>query len=161
SGTTALLLPIYMHTVCILSCLDGVIRVRSISTMDDIEERAVLIEQLGIRTRVLTAGDGPPVVMLHGNPDNADEWRPLITRLAASFRCIAPDFPGYGRSPRPPASFSYSLVDQQRFLDLVLDQLNVTERVIVVVHDTGGMVGTAWTAANLDRVRGFVVTNTV
>ncbi|HET6147865.1 MAG TPA: hypothetical protein VFH68_10065 [Polyangia bacterium] len=32
----------------------------------------------GLRTRVLEAGAGPAVLMLHGNPDNADEWRPLM-----------------------------------------------------------------------------------
>jgi pimeloyl-ACP methyl ester carboxylesterase len=129
--------------------------------MDDIVEQGLWLEDLGVRTRVLVAGDGPPVVMLHGNPDNADEWRPLISRLAATNRCIAPDFPGYGRSPLPPASFSYSLADQMRFLDRVLDELQVTEEFVMVVHDTGGMTGTAWAAAHPERLRGLVFTNTV
>ena len=46
-------------------------------------------------------------------------------------------------------------------MDAVLSAVAVTEPVILVVHDTGGMVGTAWAAANLDRVRGMVITNTV
>ena len=117
--------------------------------------------EFGIVTRVLEAGTGPVVLMFHGNPDNADEWAPLITTLANRHRCIAPDFPGYGKSPEPPASFTYSLADQMRFVDAVLQALRVTEPVILVVHDTGGMVGTAWAAANLDRVSGMVITNTV
>ena len=48
-----------------------------------------------------------------------------------------------------------------RFVDAVLRAMAVAEPVILVVHDTGGMVGTAWAAANLDRIRGMVITNTV
>jgi haloalkane dehalogenase len=124
-------------------------------------ERSLSIAALGIRTRVLEAGAGPAVLLLHGNPDNADEWRPLMARLAPAWRCIAPDFPGYGRSPEPPASFRYRLAEQVRFIDAVLDALQVDGPIVLVVHDTGGMSGTAWAAANLGRLRGVVVTNTV
>ena len=99
--------------------------------------------------------------MFRGNPDNAGEWTLLIERLAGRYRCIAPDFPGYGELPEPPASFTYSLADQMRFVDAVLRAMAVAEPVILVVHDTGGMVGTAWAAANLERIRGMVITNTV
>jgi pimeloyl-ACP methyl ester carboxylesterase len=126
-----------------------------------IEARTIDLAELGVRTRVLDAGQGPIVLMLHGNPDNADEWAQLMAKLAARHRCIAPDFPGYGHSPEPPPSFSYSLADQMRFVDAVLQAMRVIEPVILVVHDTGGMVGTAWAAANLDRLRGMVITNTV
>jgi pimeloyl-ACP methyl ester carboxylesterase len=107
------------------------------------EPRRIALPELGISTRVLVAGTGPVVLMLHGNPDNADEWALLIERLAGRYRCIAPDFPGYGYSPEPPASFTYSLADQMRFVDAVLRTMAVAEPVILVVHDTGGMVGTA------------------
>jgi pimeloyl-ACP methyl ester carboxylesterase len=126
-----------------------------------IKTRGIDLTQLGISTRVLEAGTGPVVLMFHGNPDNADEWALLMARLADRYRCIAPDFPGYGKSPEPPASFTYSLADQIRFVDAVLQAMRVAEPVILVVHDTGGMVGTAWAAANLDRLRGMVITNTV
>ena len=127
----------------------------------NVDDRRISIAELGVATRVLSAGSGSTVLMLHGNPDNADEWGPLIERLSQRYRCIAPDFPGYGKSPMPPASFTYSLADQVAFVDCVLKAMSVTDRVILVVHDTGGMVGTAWAAANLDRLRGVVVTNTV
>jgi len=126
-----------------------------------IESHRVELTELGLGTRVLEAGTGPVVLMLHGNPDNADEWAPLIARLSDRYRCIAPDFPGYGQSPEPPQTFSYSIADQMRFVDAVAQAMRVTEPVILVVHDTGGMVGTAWAAANPGRLRGMVITNTV
>jgi pimeloyl-ACP methyl ester carboxylesterase len=129
--------------------------------MQTIGARSIVLTELGISTRVLEVGSGPVVLLLHGNPDNADEWALLMGRLAGRYRCIAPDFPGYGKSPEPPASFGYSLADQMRFVDAVLQAMRIAEPVILVVHDTGGMVGTAWAAANLDRVRGMVITNTV
>jgi pimeloyl-ACP methyl ester carboxylesterase len=126
-----------------------------------IESRSICLPELCISTRVLEAGSGPVVLMLHGNPDNADEWALLMGKLADRYRCIAPDFPGYGQSPEPPAAFTYSLKDQMRFVDAVLQAMRIAEPVILVVHDTGGMVGTAWAAANLGRLRGMVITNTV
>lgn len=131
------------------------------TNMPTITARDLDLTKLGIRTRVLEAGTGPIVLMLHGNPDNADEWARLMALLADRYRCIAPDFPGYGKSPEPPASFTYSLADQMRFVDEILAAMQIAEPVILVVHDTGGMVGTAWAAANLDRLRGMVITNTV
>jgi len=125
-----------------------------------IHERSIAIAELGLTTRVLEAGSGPVVLLLHGNPDNADEWRALMARLSARHRCIAPDFPGYGKS-KLPASFSYSLADQIRFVDGVVKAMAIIGPLVLVVHDTGGMAGTAWAAANLDRLRGMVITNTV
>jgi len=127
----------------------------------DVRERGIVLHDLGVRTRVLDAGSGPVVLMLHGNPDNADEWRPLIERLAATHRCIAPDFPGYGQSPEPPASFDYGLDVQRRFIDAVIDEAGIVQPIVLVVHDTGGTVGTAWAASNVARLRGVVFTNTV
>jgi pimeloyl-ACP methyl ester carboxylesterase len=125
-----------------------------------IHERNIAISEFDLTTRVLEAGSGPVVLMLHGNPDTADEWRELMARLSGRYRCIAPDFPGYGKSNLP-ASFSYSLPDQVRFVDAVVRATAVSGPVVVVVHDTGGMAGTAWASANLDRLRGMVITNTV
>jgi len=125
-----------------------------------IREHKVLLKGSGVRTRVLEGGVGPVVLMLHGNPDNADEWRPLMGLIATRHRCIAPDFPGYGQADLP-RSFAYTLAEQVRFVDEVLEAMRVEGPIVLVVHDTGGMSGTAWAAANVTRLRGVVVTNTV
>jgi len=134
---------------------------RETAVKTSVQSHDLTLPGVGVRVRVLEAGAGPVVLMLHGNPDNADEWRPLMAQLAATHRCIAPDFPGYGLSPEPPRSFDYGLVSQIRFVDEVLGAMRIDSPLIVVVHDTGGMVGTAWAARNIARVRGIVVTNTV
>ena len=61
----------------------------------------------GIRLFCLEAGprDGPLVLLLHGFPELAYSWRHQVGPLgAAGFHVVAPDLPGYGRSPTSPTS---------------------------------------------------------
>jgi haloalkane dehalogenase len=98
----------------------------------------------GVRVRVIDAGSGPTVLLLHGNPDNADEWRPLIARLRADFHCLAPDLPGYGRRGRSeplPARYRYTREEQVAFVESLLDQLGIQGTITLVVHDIGGIMG--------------------
>jgi pimeloyl-ACP methyl ester carboxylesterase len=125
-----------------------------------VQEHKLLVPSSRVRTRVLESGSGSPVLMLHGNPDNADEWRPLMSRLGSRYRCLAPDFPGYGQADLPD-TFQYTLAEQVQFVDEVLKLARAEGPITLIVHDTGGMAGTAWAAANLPRLRGVVVTNTV
>lgn len=118
----------------------------------------------GLRVRLLEEGSGPPLLLLHGNPDNADEWRPLIARLSAEYRCLAPDLPGYGRRGATfalPADYRYTVEEQIRFVDEVLDAAGVSGPLSLVVHDIGGIMGVPWAAARVERVTGVVYTNTV
>jgi len=128
---------------------------------NEVRRNRVHLPGLGMETRVLESGSGPPVVFLHGNPDNADEWLAAIALLSDRYRCIAPDLPGYGEAPEPPKSFDYGVAAQVAFLDAVLAAVGVSEKLILVVHDIGGAMGVAWAGANLSRVRGMVITNTV
>src|SRR5258705_2017032 len=127
----------------------------------ELRETWIELKALGIRTRVLEAGAGPAVGLLHGHPDNADEWAPLMRRLAARHRCIAPDLPGYGKSPEPPASFAYTVAGQVSFVDALLEATGVREKLILVVHDIGGIMGVPWAARNIARLSGLMITNTV
>lgn len=74
----------------------------------------------GVGTRVLSvAGDGTPLVLLHGYADSADTWRPVLTRLAAAgHRGVAVDLPGFGQAgPRRPGA----MVPQfDAFVDAIL-----------------------------------------
>jgi pimeloyl-ACP methyl ester carboxylesterase len=127
-------------------------------------KQTVLTLPSAVRVRTIDDGQGPVVLMLHGHPDNADEYRGLVERLRADFRCIAPDLPGYGRRDESfglPERFDYSREHQITFVDDVLAALKVEGPVTLVVHDVGGIMGVPWADKNRKRLRGVVYTNTV
>jgi pimeloyl-ACP methyl ester carboxylesterase len=104
-----------------------------------------------ISVRLIEAGSGPTVLLLHGNPDNADEWNPLIALLQDDFRCLAPDLPGYGRRGRSyalPVQYHYTRDEQVAFVDAVLDQVGIEGKITLVLHDIGGIMGVPWAARN-------------
>jgi pimeloyl-ACP methyl ester carboxylesterase len=129
----------------------------------NVEERVVDLPH-GIRVRLIEAGSGPTVLLLHGNPDNADEWGPLIARLAGDFRCLAPDLPGYGRrgsSYALPAGYHYSQDEQVAFVETLLDYVGIRGDITLLLHDIGGIMGVPWAARNTARLHAVVYTNTV
>src|ERR1700751_3153640 len=63
----------------------------------DVEEFFIELAQTGLRVRVLSHGQGPAVVLLHGVSENAAIWAPLFTKLP-HFRLLAVDLPGHGLS---------------------------------------------------------------
>jgi pimeloyl-ACP methyl ester carboxylesterase len=131
------------------------------ATDAQLREYVINLPGLGFPVRVLEAGQGPLVLLLHGNPDNAEEWVPAMRELSRDYRCVAPDLPGYGKSPEPPAGFDYSKAAQIAFVDALLAALKVSERFTMVVHDVGGVMGIAWAGANSGRLRALLITNTV
>jgi pimeloyl-ACP methyl ester carboxylesterase len=104
----------------------------------------------GLRTHVALAGDGPPVVLLHGWPQHWYMWRGVIPLVAPHARVIAPDFRGFGWSDVPDGGYD----KQQLKLDVLalLDELGVDE-FTVAGHDWGGYVGFLLALEHPDRVR--------
>ena len=103
---------------------------------------------------VTEAGDGFPVVFVHGFPELAYSWRHQLPAIAAAgHHAIAPDMRGYGRSSRPAAVEDYDIVHLTDDLLGILDDLG-EERAVFVGHDWGSIV--AWQMALLhpDRVAG-------
>jgi pimeloyl-ACP methyl ester carboxylesterase len=94
----------------------------------------------GAETRYLEV-EGPaathPVLFVHGNPTNAEDWEPFLSRLDGRRRCLAPDLIGWGKSDRP-HDFHWTMDNLAAFLLGFLDALAV-ERFDVVVHDWGGI----------------------
>jgi 2-hydroxymuconate-semialdehyde hydrolase len=82
------------------------------------------------------AGEGPPVVLLHGFPTSSHLWRRETWLLAERMRVIAPDMLGYGESEKPPGA-DLSEQAQGRYVDELLGQLGI-ERAAVMGHDLGG-----------------------
>jgi pimeloyl-ACP methyl ester carboxylesterase len=114
------------------------------------------ISAAGIRTHVFDEGAGEDaVVCIHGNPDSADTWAPLLQRAGELGRVIAPDLPGFGRSERP-GQFRADVDTLDRWLPAVLDELGV-KRVRLVAHDWGGysLAAVAQRPEMLTKIAGF------
>lgn len=99
------------------------------------------------------AGQGPPVVFLHGNPTSSYLWRNVIPHVTAVGRCLAPDLIGMGDSGRASAG-SYRFADHARYLDAWFDALGLRD-VTLVVHDWGSALGFWWAFRHQRRVRGL------
>jgi haloacetate dehalogenase len=100
------------------------------------------IKTSGARIVTVTAGKGPPLLLMHGNPFNHLSWQKIAPRLAAEFTVVATDLRGYGDSEKPPGGpnhINYS------FRAMAQDQVEVMaslgfERFYAAGHDRGARV---------------------
>lgn len=101
--------------------------------------REVTIDVRGWPLRILEGGDGPAVLFLHGA--GGLSWSPLLDRLSARWRVLAPEHPGFGRLPLP--DWLMSVGDLAFFYLDALKALDLTK-----VHLVGLSLG-GWTAAEI------------
>jgi len=115
------------------------------------------IAVLGLEMAYVDEGQGDPIVLLHGNPTSSYLWRNILPYVQGLGRCIAPDLIGMGDSQKLPNSGpdSYTFVEHRSFLDALLEQLGVRERIIFVVHDWGSALAFDWGRRHPDAVKGF------
>ncbi|HEV8571659.1 MAG TPA: alpha/beta hydrolase [Actinomycetota bacterium] len=123
--------------------------------MNELERRRARVS--GVEIAYVDEGDGPPVVLLHGFPTNADLWRNLVPLLAPRFRVLAPDLLGYGWSMKPEGA-DLSLGAQAKHVRELLEGLGVHE-FGVVGHGFGG--GVAQLLAVEAGIRTLVLLNSV
>src|SRR3712207_9355178 len=102
-----------------------------------IQEREIEVE--GVLTRYLTAGDGPPLVLLHGVGDNALDWRWVIPALAHDYRVYAPDLPGSGGNIKPAAG-QYSSAFFPRLVGSLLESFGAGRAAVVGASPAGAYV---------------------
>jgi haloalkane dehalogenase len=115
----------------------------------------------GHQMHYVDQGTGPVVVMVHGNPTWSFYFRHLICHLSGQFRTIAPDHIGCGFSDKPsPRDYDYTLTSRVRDLDRLIAHCCPDEKISLILHDWGGMIGLAWALAHLDRIHRIVITNT-
>jgi len=101
------------------------------------------------------AGEGDPIVFLHGNPTPSYLWRNIIPHLVPLGRCLAPDYVGMGNSGTAPNG-SYRFVDHQRYLDAWFDVMGLKKNIILVVHDWGSALGFYWAQRHPERIKAIV-----
>jgi haloacetate dehalogenase len=113
----------------------------------------------GPRINTFVAGDGPPLLMLHGYPQSHIEWRHVAPRLAEHHTVVLTDLRGYGDSDKPA-----SAPDHRPYSKRVMaqDQVEVMaslgfDRFAVVGHDRGGRVAHRMALDHVDRVSALVI----
>jgi haloalkane dehalogenase len=111
----------------------------------------------GLEMAYVEVGEGDPIVLLHGNPTSSYLWRNVVPHLQSHGRCIVPDLIGMGDSDKLPDSGpnSYRFVEHRRYLDSLLESLDVRERVTFVIHDWGSALGFDWSYRHRDAVKGI------
>jgi haloalkane dehalogenase len=97
------------------------------------------------------------IVFLHGNPTSSYLWRDIIPHVAALGRCVAPDLIGQGDSDKldDPGPGSYRFVEHRAWLDALLDDLDLGDEIVFVIHDWGSALGFDWSRRHPDRVAGI------
>lgn len=110
------------------------------------------------RVHYIDEGTGPVIVFFHGNPTWSFLYRNIIAGLRDRFRCIAPDYLGFGLSEHPPG-FSYRVYEHASVMGEFVDHLEL-DQYLSMGQDWGGPISMAVATERADRVRGVVLGNT-
>lgn len=103
-------------------------------------------------------GEGRPLLLLHGNPTWSFLYRGVVRVLRQRFRCVAPDYPGFGLSAHPDA-YGYTPAEHAEVVRALVQHLDLRD-VVVVGQDWGGPVGADVATRDPGRVGGVVMANT-
>ncbi len=119
---------------------------------DVIEQREVAVD--GVISQVLTAGAGPPVVLLHGDGDSPAVWQRVIPVLARDHRVFALSLPGHSDTDKPRADYTREYMRQ--FISGVLDALEI-DCCVFIGNSIGGQVAIHLALAEPERFRALVL----
>jgi pimeloyl-ACP methyl ester carboxylesterase len=120
----------------------------------DVQERFVELPSTRLRLRVLAAGSGRPLLLLHGVTQTGAVWAPLQAELRG-YHLLAVDLPGHGLSD--PVDYARGQVREHtlRVVDDLLSQLGL-ETTALVGHSLGGMYALWYAAARPERVASLI-----
>lgn len=112
----------------------------------------------GKRIAYIEVGEGEPIVLLHGNPTSSYIWRNVIPHLESHGRVIVPDLIGHGDSEKlsineGPQRYSFDVT--YSYLSKLLEELDITRNVTLVIHDWGSVLGFYWAQQHPDAVKGI------
>ena len=122
-------------------------------TVPEVENKKKTVNVLGKRIAYMEAGEGDPIVFVHGNPTSSYLWRNVIPHVEGLGRCIAPDLIGMGDSEKLPPSDGperYSFPVSYKYFEAFLEAIGATKNVTLVLHDWGGAHGFHW--ASVPRI---------
>ena len=106
----------------------------------------------------LDEGEGDPILLLHGNPTWSFLYRGIVIRLRKRFRCIAPDYPGFGLSARP-SDYGYTPAEHAEVVRALVRHLDL-RALTVMGQDWGGPIGLRVAVDERPRIRALVMGNT-
>lgn len=106
----------------------------------------------------LEAGDGPPLVLVHGWSCSGFFWKPMLPLFKDGYRVLAPDLPGHGLSAKDEKSYLPEL-QATRLLEW-LSAIGV-DRFFLVGHSMGGEIAARMALTAPDRVRGLVLAGAI
>jgi len=117
------------------------------------------IRTSGATINLVTGGEGPPVLLLHGYPETHAMWHKVAPQLARDYTVVCPDLRGYGDSSKPKGLPDHSNYSKRA---MALDMVEVMEalgflKFHVVGHDRGGRVGHRLARDHGKRVRSLTV----
>jgi haloalkane dehalogenase len=102
-------------------------------------------------------GEGPPVLLLHGNPTWSYLYRHIIRELRSECRLVALDYPGFGFS-KAPTQYGFTPLEHAQMLKEFISTIALNNFVLVV-QDWGGPIGLNYAVEYRGNVRGLVVMN--
>jgi haloacetate dehalogenase len=125
--------------------------------------RSSRIETSGASINAVIGGNGPPLLLLHGWPQNLNEWHRIAPRLAERFTVVATDLRGYGQSSKPADGERHAGYCKRT---MAADQVEAMKQLgfkkfAVVGHDRGGRVAHRMALDFADRVERLVVIDIV
>ena len=97
----------------------------------------------GLKTNLVRAGKGEPVILLHGLGASSYSWRYAVPELAKHYEVFAPDLPGFGRTDKP-RDFDYSIHGMHSWIVKLMDHLGL-EKARFAGNSMGGVLS-LWTA---------------
>lgn len=105
--------------------------------------------------RYWRTGEGPPALMIHGNPATHTLWRPIAERMQRQRTVYTLDLPGFGASPAPEDHAEYAIARIARTI-LSFADLHGLERFDLVGHSFGGAISITLASQAPERIRSLV-----
>jgi haloalkane dehalogenase len=111
----------------------------------------------GKRMAYVDEGGGDAIVFAHGNPTSSYLWRNVMPHLEGLGRLVAADMIGMGGSGKlsPSGPDRYNYAEQRDYLFALWDALDLGDKVTLVLHDWGSVLGFDWANQYRDRVQGI------